>query len=436
MATQIITSDLINTAVSLGTTDDLVLAAGRLISVENGIAINGDGSGHSVRISGQVIGYSAITLGTSPTGNQNNVVTIQSGGSVIGHSYQAIQVIGASSQVTNHGHVEAEYIGIELQGDNVKAINHGSVAGYYGLVAYTSANTAGSRTIIDNFGTVTGTYAAIYGDTDFDETINNFGTIIGDIYHDGGNDILLNHGLIYGNVTLGLGNDVYDTRTGEATGLVSGGDGNDTFKPGAGFDDIDGGLGTDTIDFRGGAAVQVALDGSIDGTGNANGDSYVSIDSAFGSAHGDLLIGSNGGNTLRGFGGADTIRGEGGADRIFGDAGVDLLTGDTGNDQFFFERLSDCGDIITDFGNALGDQDRIMIRASTFGGGLVAGSVAAGQFQARADNVAQDVDDRFIFRSTDKTLWFDVDGNGAAGPVMIADLQATATFTAVDIGII
>ena len=73
------------------------------------------------------------------------------------------------------------------------------------------------------------------------------------------------------------------------------------------------------------------------------------------------------------------------------------------------------------------------MQATGFGGGLVAGALAAGQFISRGDNLAQDADDRFIFRTTDQTLWFDIDGTGGVGPSLIADLQAGALLTAADI---
>jgi len=89
--------------------------------------------------------------------------------------------------------------------------------------------------------------------------------------------------------------------------------------------------------------------------------------------------------------------------------------------------------VITDFGNILSSDDRFQITAAAFGGGLVAGALAANQFITRADNLAQDADDRFIFNTTDRTLWFDADGSGAGAAIMVADLQAGAIVTAADI---
>ena len=117
-----------------------------------------------------------------------------------------------------------------------------------------------------------------------------------------------------------------------------------------------------------------------------------------------------------------------------GGTGIDILTGGAGNDTFQFTTLNDFGDNIADFSSAAADNDdRFLFSASALGGGLVAGPLAANQFQSRADNVAQDADDRFIFRTTDPTLWFDVDGTGAGVAVMVADLQAGATMTNADI---
>jgi Ca2+-binding RTX toxin-like protein len=111
------------------------------------------------------------------------------------------------------------------------------------------------------------------------------------------------------------------------------------------------------------------------------------------------------------------LDGAAGADLIRGGQGLDTLTGGLGNDIFRFQTLAECGDVITDFLNVAGDNDKFQIVASAFGGGLVAGALAATQFQSRADNVAQDADDRFIFRTTDRTLWFDADGNGAGAAI-------------------
>ena len=77
--------------------------------------------------------------------------------------------------------------------------------------------------------------------------------------------------------------------------------------------------------------------------------------------------------------------------------------------------------------------DALSVSAAGFGGGLAAGALAASQFQNRADNLAQDATDRFVFRTTDATLWFDSNGSGAGGLTLLADLQAGVALTSADI---
>jgi hypothetical protein len=60
-----------------------------------------------------------------------------------------------------------------------------------------------------------------------------------------------------------------------------------------------------------------------------------------------------------------------------------------------------------------------------FGGGLKPGSLLPAQFRLHLANRrdALDADDRSIFNNVTHRLWFDADGMGAAGPVLIAPLQ-------------
>jgi Ca2+-binding RTX toxin-like protein len=289
---------------------------------------------------------------------------------------------------------------------------------------------------VTNAGLVTGTVASLTGSINAD-SVTNRGTLLGSVGMGVGNDTLDNRGgTIDGDVVLGDGNDLFDNRGGAVIGSMDGGLGNDTFRMGVGIETIDGGTGIDTIDFRGTAAVVVSLDDSVPATGSAAGDEYVGIELVFGSYFGDVLIGSTLANTLRGYGGNDTMDGGLGADKMVGGRGVDVLTGGAGSDVFMFDALTELGDTIMDFGSVTGNHDLFNIRASAFGGGLVVGTLAAADFQTRADNVAQDASDRFIFRTTDRSLWFDADGNGAGAAVMVADLQASAVVDRSDIVII
>jgi hypothetical protein len=63
----------------------------------------------------------------------------------------------------------------------------------------------------------------------------------------------------------------------------------------------------------------------------------------------------------------------------------------------------------------------------------VAYTLADGDSLRADSNQAMDATDRFIFRNSDKTLWFDANGTGSGGPVMVADLQSGATLVRTDI---
>lgn len=148
----------------------------------------------------------------------------------------------------------------------------------------------------------------------------------------------------------------------------------------------------------------------------------------------DILEGGHGDDVL--FGGAekDILKGQADDDMLSGDGGKDKLSGGKGDDIFVFTSRKEAGDKITDFRNRSGDNDAIMIDKASFKGGLGGASkLKASQFQVSKTNQAEEDDIRVIFRSTDKTLWFDQNGDNAGGLTLIADLQGSADVTHHDI---
>lgn len=142
----------------------------------------------------------------------------------------------------------------------------------------------------------------------------------------------------------------------------------------------------------------------------------------------DLLIGSSGNDTLRGNAGIDSLQGDGGFDYLSGGASGDLLSGGLGADVFNFNFTSEGGDTVSDFASG---SDRFHVLASGFGGGLAGGgggtALSASQFQSAANHSAASAGVRFLYDTASRTLWFDADGSGASGPVLLATLTATSS---------
>jgi Ca2+-binding RTX toxin-like protein len=107
---------------------------------------------------------------------------------------------------------------------------------------------------------------------------------------------------------------------------ISGVGGNDQLTGGAGADLLDGGAGFDFARYELAASGVVArLDAGKGFTGDAAGDTYISIEGLVGSEDADLLVGTSGGNFLFGIGGNDTLYGLGGFDELYGGAGADTF---------------------------------------------------------------------------------------------------------------
>jgi Ca2+-binding RTX toxin-like protein len=172
--------------------------------------------------------------------------------------------------------------------------------------------------------------------TNFNDTL--FGTANADEIHGGnGADVLFGYG----------GND-----------FLFGDAGNDTLIGGAGADALNGGTGFDTASYASSAnSVYVNLAANTGAFGDAQGDTFSSIERVVGSNHIDVLIANDTGITLEGGGGHDYLTGGAGFDFLNGGTGDDMLTGGdgwdvltggAGADHFVFTPSAG-PDLITDF---------------------------------------------------------------------------------------
>jgi Ca2+-binding RTX toxin-like protein len=137
----------------------------------------------------------------------------------------------------------------------------------------------------------------------------------------------------------GSGNDTLEGNNG--FDLLDGGSGNDTLRGGddddvliggAGADIIDGGVGDDTASYET-ATIGILLNlATGQATGDALGDTFISIEQYEGSEYDDTIIGDATNNILLGMGGNDTLEGGEGNDLLDGGDGNDTLRGDAGDD--------------------------------------------------------------------------------------------------------
>ena len=171
---------------------------------------------------------------------------------------------GAGSDVFNGG-AGADYIDGGAGVDTVSYVDAGAVFVQLGGTGWGVAD--------DGFGSV--------------DTLVSIENVFGSMYND---DIT---GDQFNNTIWGAGGN--DRLSGDAgNDTLSGGVGNDVLNGGTGADVLDGGDGIDTASYLGAkAGVTVDL-GQKTGTGDAAGDTFISIENLEGSAFADTLVGDTG----------------------------------------------------------------------------------------------------------------------------------------------
>jgi uncharacterized repeat protein (TIGR02059 family) len=233
------------------------------------------------------------------------------------------------------------------------------------------------------------------------------------------------------------------TLTGNAgANVLTGGSGNDTLTGGAGNDVLDGGIGFDYADYAtSNTAITVNLSlNTAQATGGAGSDRLSNIEGLIGGSAADRLTGNAADNILIGGGGNDTISGGDGFDQLRGGAGNDTLTGGTGIDWFIFDTTPNATsnrDTIIDFTSGT---DKLQFSKAIFTGlsGAALGDLSSNAFWSGAGvTTAHDADDRFIYNTTNGSLYYDADGNASgSAAVLVATLGATTPLAFTDLVIL
>ena len=110
--------------------------------------------------------------------------------------------------------------------------------------------------------------------------------------------------------------------------------GDDYIVGGTGADALNGGIGSDTASYNTSlAGIMASLSYGVGVGGDAEGDTYASIENLEGSDYADALAGNDGDNSLAGLWGDDFLDGGGGDDYMNGGSGNDTLKGGGGADN-------------------------------------------------------------------------------------------------------
>ena len=274
--------------------------------------------------------------------------TIQNNGQIKAQTAEAIYLDGDNVSVVNNGLLRAaDAPAIGLTGTEVFSIrNTGRIVAGADDFAISGQDVAEGRIVnlksgvidgaisFDDFNAVDGSVEIINkGKIAEGAGANNTG-----VSFEGGNDRLINRGLIGGDVNFGNGDDYGDFRRGDLGGAyILGGDGDDVF--------VISDTATKIFEFGNGGSDTIKTTVSY-ALGNLAWDD-IEILQAIGKKNINLA-GNDDGNVLKGNAGNNAMSGGAGNDILAGFGGKDTLSGDMGSDHFYFYKKGGV-DTITDF---------------------------------------------------------------------------------------
>jgi len=308
---------------------------------------------------GVVLGSSSssLTIGEDAWIFSTTGIDMHAGSSVINHGSVSASQFGiesAGGRIENSGTINATFDAVHATQDRIFLRNVGQLYGDRGVSTF-----EGGRIVNGEEGEITGLISAISPWNGHCQIINH-GILRGgqDAIHASIGPLeVRNTGKIFGDVWLGNGESVIDTRGGIIRGVIHGGASDDTYVISSSNIRIDdegpsfGDLVRSSASFvLGGGLDDLQMLGrrNINGTGNG-GDNEI--------------IGNSGNNSLAGGSGDDMLSGGAGNDRLMGAGDEDVFIFNRGFDQ---DRIQDFANgvdkIVSNFVTTQGQFDRLDVR--------------------------------------------------------------------------
>ena len=255
-----------------------------------------------------------------------------------------------------------------------------------------------------------------------------------------------------------IGNGDIDLTGQQGDNILTGNAGANVLDGGRGWDKLVGGTGDDTylVDQMGDVLTEAANAGIdevqalvsyalglnlenltlVDGAGNLDGTGNALANALTGNGGMNTLDGGGGNDFLWGLNGDDVLKGGTGNDEIYGGLGTDLLMGGAGNDRFVFDTDPGIGgnaDWITDF---VKGQDKLVLDDDVFVGIGAPGALGLAYFRVGANVTAQDSDDYVLYDTASGNLYYDPDGSGFEGSLLVATLTGAPVLAVADIVVV
>jgi hypothetical protein len=216
--------------------EEVFIAQGILISSSDNVAISGASGYYSINIQGTVsAAQAAIRLGDDGQSDSSSSLLVGRNGYVaaLGQDF-AVEVANANARVAVQGGVWGAARAISMDGEGAGKsvlVNSGSIRADWTVVAH-SGN---EDFILRNSGEIVGGYDA-----------SAFTSA------DASRDTVINTGIMIGYVSLGSGDDIFDSRAGALDGIIYAGEGDDQLLFGSGDNRLSGGFGNDRLQGGGG----------------------------------------------------------------------------------------------------------------------------------------------------------------------------------------